>query len=111
VPAPLGTATLEISPFAITAGRAAVPFLAVSGRSPVLLPSYATPLPRRSGLTLDLSTTAVPSLLPPSSAAPPPASVALPAPESTGRDRRTEAGTVALDPSQLDALFGRKPQK
>ena len=30
---------------------------------------------------------------------------------STGRDRRTEAGTVALDPAALDSLFGRKPSK
>lgn len=108
-PAPaLRTAeTTDLPPFALAPARPLLPFAAASGRPPVPAPSPRPALPPPSGLTLDLSGVG----LPPPPAPPSPPSGALHASGSTGRDRRTEAGTVALDPAALDSLFGRKPSK
>lgn len=96
--------TTELSPFVFASARGLLPFAAASARPPVPPPSPRPALPPPSGLTLDLSGVGL-------STAPSPPSGAPSASESRGRDRRTQAGTVALDPAALDSLFGRKPSK
>ncbi len=80
------------------------------GRTGACPGAVAAPLLPPSGLTLDLSGVGLPRAVspasaPPASPTPSPPSGALPVSESPGRDRRTDAGTIALDPAALDSCL------
>jgi len=98
-PAPTqARATLDFAPVAL--GPVAVlPFAAAVPGGPSRLPPGPSTPARQSGATMDLS-----DLRSHLGEPAPPARL-----DSEGRDRRTEAGTVEIDPAMLAAFFVKKP--
>jgi len=99
-PGPSRHATVEISAFALAAGRVALPFAPAPPGAAVSASPRRPSAVVQSGATLDLSELC----FDPRGNVPPPAGA-----EAEGRDRRTERGTVEIDPAALASLFARKP--
>lgn len=113
-PAPRGERTVEMSPFAALAVRAALPFGAVSRGAPGAAPPRPSGLPPQSGATLDLSSLPVsPRLLAPGSA---PGWVPAPSQRAACPGRapppHDSGATIALDPDLVArVLAGNPPTK